>query len=78
MEGAANSWSPDGTRVVYSRSSGRQWHQLWLVPASGGDAFQLTYSDCDATAPRWSRDGWRIAFISNKDGDARCGVARSS
>ena len=62
-------WSPDGTRVVYSSYLGRQWHQLWLVPASGGDAFQLTYGDFDATAPRWSHDGSRIAFISNEDGN---------
>lgn len=62
-------WSPDGSRVVYSSYLGRQWHQLWLVPASGGDVFQLTYGDFDATAPRWSHDGSRIAFISNEDGN---------
>jgi TolB protein len=62
-------WSPDGRRVVYSSYLGRQWNQLWLVPASGGDAFQLTYGDFDATAPRWSPDGSRIAFISNQDGN---------
>jgi TolB protein len=56
-------------RVVYSSYLGRQWNQLWLVPANGGDAFQLTYGDFDATAPRWSADGGRIAFVSNQDGN---------
>jgi TolB protein len=62
-------WSPDGARLVYSSYLGRQWQQLWLVPASGGDSFQLTYGDFDATAPRWSPDGSRIAYISNEDGN---------
>jgi TolB protein len=62
-------WSPDGRRVVYSSYLGRQWNQLWLMTADGGDVFQLTYGDYDATAPRWSPDGRHIAYISNQDGD---------
>ena len=50
-------WARDGRRVVYASYLGRQWHQLWLMPAEGGDAFQLTYGEFDATAPRWSPDG---------------------
>jgi len=57
-------WSPDGTRIVYSSYLGRQWNQLWIMPSEGGDPFPLTYGDFDATAPRWSRDGKRIAFVS--------------
>jgi TolB protein len=62
-------WSPDGRRVVYSSYLGRQWHQLWLMTADGGDPFQLTYGDFDATSPRWSPDGRRIAYISNEGGN---------
>jgi Tol biopolymer transport system component len=61
--------SPDGRRLVYSSYLGRQWHQLWLLPAEGGDAFPLTYGEFDATAARWSPDGSRIAYISNEDGN---------
>ena len=62
-------WSPDGTRVVYSSYLGRQWNQLWLMTSEGGDPFPLSYGEFDVTAPRWSRDGRRIACISNEDGD---------
>lgn len=61
-------WSPDGRRVVYASYLGRQWHQLWLMTAEGGDAFPLTYGEFDATAPRWSSDGSRIAYIVNEGG----------
>jgi TolB protein len=62
-------WSPDGKRVVYSGYYGRQWNQLWLMTSEGGDAFQLTYGEYDATQPRWSPDASRIAYISNEGGN---------
>lgn len=62
-------FSPDGSRMVYSSYLGRQWHQLWVMPAEGGDAFPISYGDWDDTAVRWSPDGKRIAYISNKPGN---------
>ncbi len=64
-------WSRDGKRVVYSSYLGGQWNQLWVMTADGGDPFQLTYGEGDATAPRWSPDGSRIAYVSNDEGN--CG-----
>lgn len=61
-------WSPDGKRVVYASYLGRNWHQLWIMTAEGGDVFPLTYGDYDNTNPRWSPDGSQIAFISNRGG----------
>ncbi len=62
-------WALDGRRVVYASYLGRQWHQLWLTTADGGDPLQLTYGDFDATSPRWAPDGRRIAYISNEAGN---------
>jgi Tol biopolymer transport system component len=61
-------FSPDGSRMVYSSYLGRQWHQLWVMPANGGDAFPISYADWDETFVRWSPDGRTVAFISNQKG----------
>ena len=62
-------FSPDGSRMVYSSYLGGQWHNLWLMPANGGDAFPLTYGDFDNISARWSADGKRIACIVNSGGN---------
>jgi len=59
-------FSPDGSRMIYSSYLGRQWHNLWLMPANGGDAFPISYGDWDETNVRWSPDGTRLAFVSNR------------
>ena len=61
-------FSPDGSRMVYSSYLGRQWHNLWVMPAKGGDAFPISYGDWDETNARWSPDGTKIAGISNESG----------
>ena len=70
-------FSPDGSRMVYSSYLGRQWHQLWLMPANGGDAFPISYGDWDDTNVRWSPDGKQVAFIPNTQGILNCGFKNS-
>ena len=62
-------FSPDGSRMVYSSYLGREWHQLWVMPAKGGDALPVSYGNWDETNVRWSPDGRRLAFISNRHGN---------
>ena len=68
--------SPDGARLVYSSYLGRSWHNLWVLPIQGGDAFPIAYGDWDQTNPRWSPDGTRVAFISNRTGNTEIGLLK--
>jgi TolB protein len=61
--------SPDGKRMVYASYLGQAWHQLWVMPAGGGDAFPISYGAFDNVNPRWSPDGSKITFISNRSGN---------
>ncbi len=62
-------FSPDGKRLVYASYLGQAWHQLWVMPAAGGDAFPISYGAYDNVSPRWSPDGSKIAFVSNRNGN---------
>ncbi len=43
--------------------------RLWLAPTNGGKPFRLTGGAKSATGPRWSPDGRRLAFLSDRVGD---------
>ena len=70
LEGVrAPAWSPDGATVaVMASASGSQ--DVWLVPAAGGEARQLTSGAMTADEVRfgvsWSPDGGRVAYVGNK------------
>jgi TolB protein len=67
-------FSPDGKKILYSSYLGGQWHQLWVMPANGGNAFPISYADWDETYARWAPDGKHIAFISNRNGNTELWV----
>jgi dipeptidyl aminopeptidase/acylaminoacyl peptidase len=67
--------SPDASRVAYvvnriDRDANRYRSAIWLAPLDGSEEpRQLTSGERGDTSPRWSPDGRRLAFLSNRDGD---------
>ena len=56
-------WSPDGTRIVFSRDS-----QIWVINANGTGQVRLTSKAIDGD-PVWSPDGSKIAFTRGPNGN---------
>ena len=65
--------SPDGEWVVYVRQfadvmTDMNYSNLWLIRANGTDHRPLTTGQFHDSSPRWSPDGSRVAFMSDRDG----------
>ncbi len=62
--------SPDGTSVLFTHKRIGERNQyetsLWIVPVDGGTARPFTTGTKDAQG-RWSPDGSRVAFISERE-----------
>jgi dipeptidyl aminopeptidase/acylaminoacyl peptidase len=66
--------SPGGNLVAYVLSTvdlkeNRSTSAIWLVPAEGGTPRQLTSGTKKDRHPRWSPDGKRLLFESNRSGE---------
>src|SRR6185437_1626882 len=63
--------SPDGKQVVHALSRANQetkkdTSQLWLCDIDGDNRRRLTWSGERNGGARWSPDGSRIAFVSDR------------
>jgi dipeptidyl aminopeptidase/acylaminoacyl peptidase len=78
-EAGAQPWpSPNGKWIAFL-SDQDGWDHLYVMPASGGDAVQVTKGKFEAWRPAWSHDSTRIAFDANVEdhpGDRVLGIAK--
>lgn len=62
--------SPDGRSIVYQVDlKGNEDHDIFLVPAKGGQHRKLTDGIADNYSPAFSPDGLNVGFLSNRDDD---------
>ncbi|HSP90826.1 MAG TPA: S9 family peptidase, partial [Vicinamibacterales bacterium] len=71
--------SPDGSQIVFARGwvdklkdQGRS--NIWIVDTAGTRLRELTRGSWRDSAPVWSPDGSRIAFLSDRDGTTQIHV----
>lgn len=68
---------PDGTKVVYvvsdvSLKNNNSRSDLWLVSIKGGEPRRITFTaDKNEWHPRWSPDGSKLLFMSDRSGSAQ-------
>ncbi|HLW61720.1 MAG TPA: S9 family peptidase [bacterium] len=66
-DAVAPAWSPDGSRIAFSRARGGVADfnvcDIWVMDADGGDARRVTENVGRATSPSWSPDGaWIVCY----------------
>jgi dipeptidyl aminopeptidase/acylaminoacyl peptidase len=66
-------FSPDGSKIAMVVSdpmkTEKRTQHIWIYDQKTTTTRQLTYSTKSETHPRWSPDGTKLAFLSNRGGD---------
>ncbi|MBD3368436.1 MAG: hypothetical protein GF405_09750 [Candidatus Eisenbacteria bacterium] len=60
-------WSPDSRWIAFSRTTMGHKEDVFIVPADGGEAVNITLHPNDDFQPQWSDDGKRISYASRTE-----------
>lgn len=58
-------FSPDGRTIAFLRSDDAGQRQIWLIPADGGEARQLTHSPGNIIDLAWGPDSGKLAYFAD-------------
>src|SRR5262249_9161129 len=59
-------WSPDSKWIAYARMDGSFASELYIIPAAGGQARNVTRYATYNAGVTWSHNGKKLAFISDR------------
>jgi len=59
-------WSPDGKWLAYTREDDDYNSDVWVIPAGGGAACNISRHPDEDELPVWSADGRKLAFRSRR------------
>jgi tricorn protease len=62
-------WSPDGRWIAYSCPDAAYNYDVWIVNADGGLPYNVSRHPDGDTTPRWSKDGKRLIWLSERHRD---------
>jgi dipeptidyl aminopeptidase/acylaminoacyl peptidase len=69
---SAPRWSPDGKSIAFvAKRTGDEVAQIYVLPASGGEAVRLTSHETAVSAIAWSGDGASMFFLASEPKTAK-------
>ena len=64
----SHAWSPDSKWVAFARMDRYHSRDIWVIPAVGGTAINVTRYPGNNIDPKFTRDGRRLLFVSDRSG----------
>ncbi len=69
---SAPRWSPDGKSIAFvAKRTGDEAAQIYVMPASGGEAVRLTSHETAVSAISWNGDGTSLLFLASEPKTAK-------